>query len=87
VVKKVARPVAADRTPDRRQTTGPGKDFHSDATHTLGILSATDTVRDDARRAVTHVHLHRPETVAASAEVLYALGLVEPGRELTESEA
>jgi len=78
VVKKVARLVAADRAPNHPQT-GPGKDFHSDATHTLGILSATDAVRADARRAVTHVHLHRPETVAASAEVLYALGLVEEG--------
>lgn len=82
MVKKRPR-LAVDRTPDRPKT-GPGKDFHSDATHTLGILSATDTTREDARRAVTHIHLHRPETVAASAEVLYALGLAE---ELTKESA
>jgi len=81
VVKKHVS-VAVDRTPDRPKT-GPGKDFHHDAANALGTITATEETRDNARRAITYVHLHRPETVAASRDVLSALGLTERPRAAT----
>jgi len=71
--RKPSGRLPADMARIRPEAPAPQKGISLDGLH---VQPMTEQTRFDAVRAVTHVHLNRPETVAESAVVLAALGLL-----------